>query len=171
VVIEKKDRRAILFDLDETLVLTRAIEPLRRARRWADVYAAFSQTSLPNGTFEFLVSVSGLAQLGVVTKSPRTYAEKLLAHHGIEVPVVVAYHDVSRVKPHPEALLLASQKLGVEPSKCIYVGDDENDVRAAKAAAFSPVAVCWGERIDLGIEPICMSWDEVHAEIARFIVE
>jgi HAD superfamily hydrolase (TIGR01549 family) len=170
-VIEKSDRRAILFDLDETLVLTRALEPLRRARRWADVYAAFSQTSLPKGTLEFLMSVSRLAQLGVVTKSPRTYAEKLLAYYGIKVPVVVAYHDVSRLKPHPEALLLASQRLGAEPSKCIYVGDDENDVRAARAATFGPIAVCWGERIDLGIEPVCMSWDEVHAEIARFIVK
>ena len=170
-MIENTDRRAILFDLDETLVLSRALEPLRRARRWADVYAAFSQTSIPKGTLEFLVSVSRLAHLGVVTKSPRTYAEKLLAYHGIKVPVAVAYHDVSRVKPHPEALLLASHKMGVEPSKCIYVGDDENDVRAARAANFSPIAVCWGERIDIGIEPVCMSWDEVHSEIARFIVE
>jgi HAD superfamily hydrolase (TIGR01549 family) len=170
-VIEETDRRAVLFDLDETLVLTRALEPLRRTRKWPNVYAAFSQTSLPKGTLEFLESALRLARLGVVTKSPRAYAEKLLAYHGIKMPVVVAYHDVSKLKPHPEALLLASQKLGVEPSKCIYVGDDGNDVQAARAATFNPIGVCWGERIDIGVEPVCMSWDEVYAEMVRLIVK
>ena len=127
------------FDLDETLVLTNTLEPLRKARRWKEVYAGFPKTSLPDGTLDFLKKLSGKVKVGVVTKSPASYAEKLLAHHKIEIAVLVAFHDVKKLKPDPEALLVAAEKLGIEPSGCIYVGDDANDVQAAKAAQCAPV--------------------------------
>lgn len=107
---------AVILDLDETLVLTSNLEGLRKARNWSKVYAAFDRTSLPQGTLEFIEKISRTARVGVVTKSPRSYAERLLEHHGIEVPVIVAFHDVRRVKPDPEALLKASQKLSSVPS-------------------------------------------------------
>lgn len=160
---------AVVFDLDETLVLTSALEPLRRKGRWAEVYSAFSRTELPVGTLEFLKRISQKAQLGVVTKAPRSYAEKLLAFHRINMPVIAAYHDVKRVKPSPEALLLASHKLGIDPSQCIYVGDDGNDVRAARSAGFAPVGVCWGARMDIGLDAVYTSWDEAYDQILRLI--
>jgi beta-phosphoglucomutase-like phosphatase (HAD superfamily) len=90
-------------------------------------------------------------------------------NHHANIPVLVAYHDVDNVKPHPEALLLASQKLGIDPSRCIYVGDDRNDVQAARAARFIPIGVCWGNQVDIGLSSICTSWDEVYDEIVRLI--
>jgi HAD superfamily hydrolase (TIGR01509 family) len=160
---------AVVFDLDETLVLTSALESLRKTRRWTEVYAAFDQTSLPQGTLRFLERIARKAQLGVVTKAPRPYAEKLLAHHAIQMPVVVAFHDVSKVKPDPESLLLASKRLGIPPSRCIYVGDDANDVRAARAAGFTPVGVCWGRSVDIGLEPVCTNWTEVYDQTVGLI--
>jgi HAD superfamily hydrolase (TIGR01662 family) len=160
---------AVLFDLDETLVLTSALEPLRKARRWKEVYAGFPKTSLPDGTLEFLKKLSGKVKLGVVTKSPASYAEKLLAHHKIEIAVLVAFHDVKKLKPDPEALLLAAEKLGIEASRCIYVGDDANDVQAAKAAQCTPVGVCWGRQAEIGLSSICTSWDEVYDQILGLI--
>lgn len=159
---------AVLFDLDETLVLTSAIEPLRR-KPWARAYAAFHRTRLPSGTLEFVEAISQKTLVGVVTKAPRQYAEKLLSYHHIGIPVLVAYHDVDNVKPDPEALLLASQKLGIDPSRCIYVGDDRNDVQAASAAKFTPIGVCWGNQLDIGLSSICTSWDEVYDEVVRLI--
>lgn len=167
--MKKSHDWAVLFDLDETLVLTSALEALRNGRRWGAVYAAFAKTRLPNGTLAFLEKLSGKARLGVVTKTPRSYAEKLLSYHKIKIPVIAAYHDVRNVKPHPEALLLAAQKLGTEPSKCIYVGDDANDVQAARLAQFIPVGICWGDQVDIGLSSICTSWDEVYDEILRLI--
>jgi len=104
-----------------------------------------------------------------VTKTPRPYAEKLLSYHNINIPVLAAYHDVRNVKPHPEALLLAAEKLGIEPSKCFYVGDDAKDVQAARSAKFIPVGICWGNPVDIGLSYICTSWDEVYDEILRLI--
>jgi HAD superfamily hydrolase (TIGR01549 family) len=160
---------AVVFDLDETLVLTSALEPLRKKRVWPDVYRAFGKTKLPNGTLEFIKKVDKIAYLGVVTKAPRSYAEKLLVHSGIQVPVLVAFHDVKKIKPDPEALLLASQKIGVSVSRCIYIGDDENDVQAARSAGYTPLGVCWGKEANIGLKYVCKSWDEVYEEINRLI--
>jgi HAD superfamily hydrolase (TIGR01509 family) len=160
---------AVLFDLDETLVLTSALEPLRRKRVWANVYASFDKTQLPGGTLKFVKRAAQIAQLGVVTKAPRPYAERLLAHYEMEIPVLAAYHDVKKIKPDPEALLLASRKLGFPPAHCIYIGDDENDVRAAQAAGVTPLGVCWGNEVNIGLKSVCKSWDEVYEEISRLI--
>ena len=46
------DKWAVLFDLDETLVLSAALESLRRAGDWPKVYAAFGMTTLPPGTID-----------------------------------------------------------------------------------------------------------------------
>ncbi len=160
---------AILFDLDETLVLTSALESLRRKKVWAKVYAAFDETQLPGDTLKFLKRAAQIGQLGVVTKAPRPYAERLLAHYGMKIPVLAAYHNVKKIKPDPEALLLASQKLGIPPARCIYIGDDENDVRAAQAAGMIPLGVCWGNEVNIGLKSVCKSWDEVYEEISRRI--
>ena len=166
----EKDREwAVLFDLDETLVITHALETLRNTGRWAEVRAGFPKTRLPNGTVTFLEKLSAEVRVGVVTKAPRWYAEQLLAYHALNIPVIVAYRDVRRVKPDPEGLLKAAQSLGVEPSKCIYVGDDANDVKAARAAKCIPVGVCWGNAVDIGLSTICNSWDEVYHEILRLV--
>jgi FMN phosphatase YigB (HAD superfamily) len=92
----------ILLDLDQTLVLTSRIAHLRDARRWSEAGRSLGETSLPSGTRKFLREGLRMGPLGVVTSSPRSYAERLLEHHAIEVPVLVAYHDVARRKPHPE---------------------------------------------------------------------
>src|SRR5258705_7364048 len=106
-------KRAVLFDLDETLVLTSALEPLRKRRNWPTVYANFSQTALPPATLEFIAKLKALSgvEIGVVTKAPRPYAEKLLKFHEIDIPVLVAYHDVARQKPHPDSLIKAAERL------------------------------------------------------------
>ena len=48
----------------------------------------------------------------------------------------------------PEKLLEAARRLGVAPSDCVYVGDDERDVVAARAAGMPSIAVTWGYRLD-----------------------
>jgi HAD superfamily hydrolase (TIGR01549 family) len=156
---------AVLFDLDETLVLTSKIEPLRKLRDWPKVYVSFSQTELPPGTLNFIARVKALAdvQIGVVTKSPRTYAERLLKYHGIPIPVLIAYHDVQRHKPHPNALIKAAERLKLPPARCVYVGDHPDDIAAAGAANCMSIAVCWAGNSDL--RDVCDSWDAVYERV------
>ncbi len=47
-------------------------------------------------------------------------------------------------KPHPAPLWAAAAQLGLKPCECIYVGDDERDIQAGRAAAMGTVAAMYG---------------------------
>jgi pyrophosphatase PpaX len=89
-------------------------------------------------------------RLGIVSAKRRAtielaFAKIPLAHL---FDVVVGGDETTRHKPQPEPLLLAAERLGVDPADCAYVGDSPFDIRAAKAADMHAVAVSWG-----GIHP------------------
>jgi len=71
---------------------------------------------------------------------PLTRAMPLFASAG----AVISGDTTPYAKPHPEPLLEASRRLGVDPSRCIYVGDDERDIQAGKAAGMGTVAATYG---------------------------
>lgn len=48
--------------------------------------------------------------------------------------VAITYEDTERHKPDPEPLLLAAERLGINPKEIVYIGDAEIDKTAAKAA-------------------------------------
>jgi phosphoglycolate phosphatase-like HAD superfamily hydrolase len=168
-MVEKLDSWAVLFDLDETLVLTSKLESLRRTRDWPAVYAAFDRTTLPAGTASSLKRLTEAGhQIGIITKSPRSYATRLVEYHSLEIPVLVAYHDVQRQKPHPESLLKAAVKLSIPPNRSIYVGDHQDDVIAARAAGFEIVVVRWGNSVNaIDMKPVCEKWEDILSEVER----
>lgn len=49
-------------------------------------------------------------------------------------------------KPAPDMLIFAAEKLGVELSGCLYVGDTEVDIQTAVNAGIDCVCVTWGFR-------------------------
>ncbi len=172
--ISMKQRWAILVDLDQTLIETSALAELRRQRKWSQIYQSFHLTTLPAGTHHFLQVVQKYASLslGIVTTSPRPYAEQLLAYHHCQVPVVVAYHDVSRQKPFPDPLLMAAEKLGISPRNSFYVGDTPDDITAAIRASAIPIGLSWNNSLRGKIPPtvpICSTWNEVLQEISATI--
>jgi HAD superfamily hydrolase (TIGR01509 family) len=142
---------AVLFDLDGTLVQTGELKRFRDARDWRAAYASFALSTLMPGTREMLASTALFAHVGVITMAPRTYAERLLRHHDLAVPVLVAFHDVPRaeLKPHPRPILLAAELLRVPPERLIYVGDEARDVMAALAAGAHAI----GYGADLSTNP------------------
>ena len=85
-------------------------------------------------------------RLGIVTAKRRSTVELAFARVPIAhlFETVVGGDETERHKPDPQPLLLAAQRLGVEPQTCTYVGDSPFDIRAAKQAGMSSVAVTWG---------------------------
>lgn len=83
---------------------------------------------------------------GVVTNKserfaiPLTQAMPLFASAG----VVVGGDSTPYSKPHPEPLFEAARRLGVSPERCVYVGDDERDIVAGRAAGMYTVAAAYG---------------------------
>jgi pyrophosphatase PpaX len=85
-------------------------------------------------------------KLAVVTAKRRATVELAFAviPLGRHFDTVVGWDDTERHKPHPDPLLVALERLGVESGDAAYVGDSPFDVGAAKAAGVLAVAADWG---------------------------
>lgn len=85
-------------------------------------------------------------RLAAVTNKARRFTEPLLRDLGVRrrFALVVSGDDCARKKPDPEPLLCAARHFGLEPARCLMVGDSVNDVRAARAAGMPVVCVSYG---------------------------
>ncbi len=87
---------------------------------------------------------------GIVTNKPEYLARLILPQLGWELrcAVLIGGDSLGERKPHPLPLQVAAQRIGVAPAQCAYVGDDERDIVAARAAGMPCVAALWGYRLD-----------------------
>ncbi len=83
---------------------------------------------------------------GIVTNKVEYLARPIIRHLGLESRCVVTVggDTTPHIKPHPEPLLHAARQAGYAPVQCIYIGDDERDVVAGKAAGMATVAAAYG---------------------------
>ena len=83
---------------------------------------------------------------GIVTNKASRYSIPLMRSlAALDAAATLVCGDTTpHAKPHPAPLLEAARRLCVDPSRCIYVGDDLRDVQAGTAAGMSTVAVRWG---------------------------
>ncbi|HET9646824.1 MAG TPA: HAD-IA family hydrolase [Microlunatus sp.] len=86
------------------------------------------------------------ATTGVVSSKRADFIELGLTTLGLAgtVDVLASQDDTSRHKPHPDPLLLAADRLGVDPATCVYVGDAVVDIEAGLAAGMAAIGVTWG---------------------------
>jgi len=85
---------------------------------------------------------------GVVTNKPEYLARDILPQLGWEArcAVLVGGDTLAEKKPHPLPLLAAAEHIGLAPHDCVYVGDDERDIVAARAAGMPSIIALWGYR-------------------------
>lgn len=85
-------------------------------------------------------------RLGIVSTKFRFRIETVLERDGLldTVELIIGGEDVTNHKPHPESLLKATKRLGLPVERCVYVGDNEVDASAARAAGVKYVAVKTG---------------------------
>lgn len=84
--------------------------------------------------------------LGVVTNKPHAPAVEVLDALDLSrfFGVILGSGVVPRKKPAPDGLLVAAGKIGVRPSNCLYVGDSDVDIEAARAAGMEAIWCSWG---------------------------
>lgn len=188
------DVRAVLFDLDGTLIdsapdLGAAADRMRTARglpslpyelyrpmagagargmlgigfgltpespEFADMREEFFRNyeqCMTERTYAF----DGVAQLiaslqamdmpwGVVTNKSMRFTDPLTRQMPLfaGAGAIISGDTTAHAKPHPAPLLEAAARMGLAPQHCIYVGDDERDIIAGKAAGMKTVAACYG---------------------------
>ena len=100
-----------------------------------------------DGVAELIAHLNGAGlKWGVVTNKserftlPLTRAMTLFS----TAQTIVGGDTTPHAKPHPAPLLEAARQLGVPPERCAYVGDDERDILAGRAAGMPTVAAAYG---------------------------
>ena len=94
---------------------------------------------------------------GVVTNKSERFTLPLTAAMPLfaSAQAIVSGDTTPHAKPHPAPLLEAARRIGVEPGRCVYVGDDERDIVAGRAAGMPTVAAAYGY---LGAAPDAGGW-------------
>jgi N-acetyl-D-muramate 6-phosphate phosphatase len=83
---------------------------------------------------------------GIVTNKAGFLTDELIRRIGwIDRASALVSGDTLPVKkPDPAPVLLACERAGIDPARCLFVGDDRRDVLAGAAAGLYTVAVSWG---------------------------
>jgi 2-phosphoglycolate phosphatase len=84
---------------------------------------------------------------GIVTNKPVALAEKLVKAFDLpNCKCLVGGDSLAKRKPEPEPLLYACTQLNCAPEKCVYIGDAQRDMEAAKRAHMLAIAALYGYR-------------------------
>ena len=121
-------------------------------------HAMTVKTTVFDGVNDMLSSLQQQGILwGVVTNKHQRFTIPLSHQMALfkTAGAVVSGDTTPHAKPHPAPLLEGARLLGVQPQECWYVGDDERDIVAGKAAGMVTVAANYGY---LGEEADVLSW-------------
>lgn len=83
---------------------------------------------------------------GVVTNKSMRFTDPLTRQMPLfaKAGAIVSGDTTPHAKPHPAPLLEAAARIGLAPEHFVYVGDDERDIIAGRAAGMKTVAACYG---------------------------
>lgn len=86
--------------------------------------------------------------------------------------VIITALSAPHTKPYPDPILLAAERMGVQPQECLMIGDTTVDMRAGKAAGAQAVGVLCGfgeepELRQLGADLILKSTSDLAALFAQ----
>lgn len=85
-------------------------------------------------------------KLAIVTNKSERYVRPILDSLGFLdlFTFIVGGDTTEHLKPAPQPLLFAAEKINVSPNECVMVGDSKNDILAAQAANIESIAVTYG---------------------------
>ncbi|HVK55873.1 MAG TPA: HAD-IA family hydrolase [Burkholderiales bacterium] len=95
------------------------------------------ETTLFPGVPELLADLESRGlPWGIVTNKPKRFTPALVKLLGVfdRAACVISGDSTARPKPHPDSLFKAAEEISVAPEEALYVGDDQRDVQAARAA-------------------------------------
>lgn len=122
-----------------------------------DYYAQMTnETVLFDGIPEVLNQLEHLGfQWGIVTNKAENLSFPIFKYLKLydRSIVNICGDTATRPKPFPDPLFLAAERAKVVPSECIYVGDDERDIIAGKAAGMKTIAISYGYWPDISSIP------------------
>jgi phosphoglycolate phosphatase len=123
--------------------------------------ALTERTYVFDGVVELIEQLQLLGlQWGVVTNKSERFTLPITRAIGLfeGAKAIVSGDTTPFAKPHPQPLLEAALQMNLPPEQCWYVGDDERDMVAGRAAKMRTIAATYGY---LGDQPVT-DWPADH---------
>ena len=117
--------------------------------RYLDLYSARGNVStrLYEGIDDILHDLEARGIVwGVVTNKAGWLATPMIEKLGLGLrcAVVVAGDTLPKRKPDPDPVLHACALIDIDPARTLFVGDDQRDIEAGRAAGTRTIAAAWG---------------------------
>ncbi len=126
------------------------------------------------GVSEVLDRLGNEFPLGLATSSHRMYADRILQKFEIaeRFKATACGSEVERLKPSPDVLLLAAERMDVDPKVCVAIDDAPKGIKGAKNAGMRAIAVPtkdtqFGDFDEADI--VLPGLDEITVELVRMI--
>ena len=89
---------------------------------------------------------------GIVTNKSARFTDPIVRQIPLltQAKTVISGDTTAHAKPHPAPILEAMKRMGLRAEECVYIGDDERDIVAGKAAGVKTVAAGYGYLGDAG---------------------
>ena len=120
------------------------------------------------GAEEMLAQMKGRYPMAVVSARDEKSTLRFLDQFDLAkyFDAIVTGLSAPHTKPYPDPILLAAQKMGVQPGECLMIGDTTVDIRAGKSAGAQALGVLCGfgeeaELRQLGADLILKSTGEL----------
>ena len=146
----KESIKIVLFDLDNTLVSSDTLKEFRipdlykyseNITRLQNYIKKLNPKDLCLIQYGVLENIKQNLQcsLGIITNSPKKYAEVLLKeiYPNLQYDVLIAFEDIGQGKPNPQYIYNAVRKIRRDnkyqyfPNDIIYIGNEEKDIKCA----------------------------------------
>lgn len=122
--------------------------PVLREEFFANYEACMTQQTLVFDEVAELIQTLVQRDLawGIVTNKSARFTDPLTRSIPLfsSAGAIVSGDTTPHAKPHPAPLLEAAARLGLPAAQCLYVGDDERDIVAGRAAGMATVAATYG---------------------------
>lgn len=153
-------------DLPDEQINERLVAKVREA-------LAHQQVEFLPGIERFLTQVRD-AQIpaAIVTNATTSIAQRTAdaAPEGT-FSVIIGNDETTHPKPDPQPYLLAAQRLGIEPSRCVAVEDSPSGVRSATAAGMKVIVVPGELEVPAELGSTRMLHTELTLDAVRALVE
>lgn len=121
-------------------------EVQRLDRRKERIFREILEKNFPgmDGALELIEALAAeKIKIAVGSSAPKENVDLVLNRLGVRdhVQVVVTGEDVQRGKPDPQVFLLAAERLGVPPDRCVVIEDAVPGIEAARSAGMKAVAL------------------------------
>ncbi|WP_028357885.1 phosphoglycolate phosphatase [Brackiella oedipodis] len=131
-------------------------------QQFLDDYEAVSpsQTNYFPGILDLLENLEkNRFKWGIMTNKVEYLAIPIFKHFGLDQrsAVNVCGDTTAHSKPHPLPLLYAAEQINEKPQHCIYIGDDERDIVAGRAAGMKTIAVTYGYSLNAKTAAACQA--------------